>query len=88
MLDTSELDELLSWMRSNRVSHARLGQLELHADLGEPDFALDSAPELPRVEDRGNPYLDPDLWGDRVPPHIKAMLAKPTKGKGETDDMP
>lgn len=88
MLDTSELDELLSWMRGNRVTHARLGELELHAELADPyEIPLDKDGDEPRVEG-GDTYLDPDLWGGKVPDHIKAILAKPTKGKGGTDDMP
>lgn len=90
-MDLRDADELLAWMRANRVSSASVDGLQLTCELEQPDagalIELDKPPDEGRVGDTD--YFDPDLWpGGVVPAGVKAMLAKPPKATSGEDDMP
>jgi hypothetical protein len=82
MLDTSELDELLSWMRANRILKAKLGDLELVAELPQEEPPGDSGLDNPMTHRRGESesmYLDTDLWNGEPPEAIRAAVPKASK---------
>lgn len=82
MLDTSELQDLLEWMRVNRVTRARLGDLELTAELPQESDSDNSGLDIPSPFGRGESesmYLSRDLWNGEPPECIRRAMPKASK---------